>query len=101
MKLLLQESALSHSQELFDQADTSKDGKLQLGEVRDILRKSSEEYSHFAEHARFLDGYALSPPTILSTEEHHLKNPFFSISPCILWLEMMALLQELVDRLSL
>ncbi|CAL5221824.1 g4081 [Coccomyxa viridis] len=51
-----QEKALSHSQELFDQADTSKDGKLQLGEVRDILRKSSEEYSHFAEHARFLDG---------------------------------------------
>ena len=60
-RLLLQEKALSRSQELFDQADTSKDGKLQLGEVRDILRKSSEEYSHFAEHARFLDGYGPSP----------------------------------------
>ncbi|KAK9914887.1 hypothetical protein WJX75_001929 [Coccomyxa subellipsoidea] len=51
-----QEKALSHSEELFDQADVSKDGKLQLSEVRDILRRSSEEYSHFAEHARFLDG---------------------------------------------
>ena len=51
-----QEKALSHSAELFDRADTSKDGKLQLGEVREILRKSSEDYSHFAEHARFLDG---------------------------------------------
>lgn len=54
-----QEKALSHSAELFDRADTSKDGKLQLGEVREILRKSSEDYSHFAEHARFLDGCAL------------------------------------------
>ena len=60
LRLLPQEKALSRSQELFDQADTSKDGKLQLGEVRDILRKSSEEYSHFAEHARFLDGCGLS-----------------------------------------
>ena len=55
----VQEKALSHSAELFDRADTSKDGKLQLGEVREILRKSSEDYSHFAEHARFLDGCAL------------------------------------------
>ncbi len=55
---LVQEKALSHSEELFDQADVSKDGKLQLSEVRDILRKSSEDYSHFAEHARFLDGCA-------------------------------------------
>ena len=55
----VQEKALSHSAELFDAADTSKDGKLQLGEVREILRKSSEDYSHFAEHARFLDGCAL------------------------------------------
>ncbi|CAL8468285.1 g7825 [Coccomyxa elongata] len=51
-----QEKALSHSEELFDAADTSKDGRLQLSEVRSILRKSSEDYSHFAEHARFLDG---------------------------------------------
>lgn len=55
----LQEKALSHSEELFDSADVSKDGRLQLSEVRDILRKSSKEYSHFAEHARFLDGCAL------------------------------------------
>ncbi|EIE19302.1 nucleotide-binding domain-containing protein [Coccomyxa subellipsoidea C-169] len=54
--LPLESKALSHSEELFDQADVSKDGKLQLSEVRDILRKSSEDYSHFAEHARFLDG---------------------------------------------
>lgn len=52
----MQEKALSHVEELFDKADTSKDGKLQLGEIRDILRKSSDDYSHFAEHARFLDG---------------------------------------------
>ena len=51
-----QEKALAHSEELFDAADTSKDGRLQLGELRDVLRKSSEQYSHFAEHARFLDG---------------------------------------------
>ena len=54
--LNMQEKALSHVEELFDKADTSKDGKLQLGEIRDILRKSSDDYSHFAEHARFLDG---------------------------------------------
>ena len=36
-------------------ADISKDGKLQLSELRWLLRKSSEEYSHFAEHARFLE----------------------------------------------
>ena len=53
-----QEKALAHSEELFDAADTSKDGRLQLGELRDVLRKSSEQYSHFAEHARFLDGCA-------------------------------------------
>jgi hypothetical protein len=51
-----QGKALEHSEELFDRADTSGDGKLQLSELRDVLRKSSEEYSHFAEHARFLDG---------------------------------------------
>ncbi len=57
MKLVSsQEKALSHAEELVDKADTSKDGKLQLGEIRDILRQSSDDYSHFAEHARFLDG---------------------------------------------
>jgi hypothetical protein len=29
---------------------------LSLGELRDMLREHSREYSHFAEHARFLDG---------------------------------------------
>lgn len=61
---VVQEKALSHSEELFDQADVSKDGKLQLSEVRDILRRSSEEYSHFAEHARFLDGCAARPLSV-------------------------------------
>ena len=50
-----QSKALEHSEELFDVADISKDGKLQLSELRWLLRKSSEEYSHFAEHARFLE----------------------------------------------
>ena len=31
---------------------------LSLGELRDMLREHSREYSHFAEHARFLDGHA-------------------------------------------
>ena len=68
-----QEKALSHSAELFDRADTSKDGKLQLGEVREILRKSSEDYSHFAEHARFLDGCALPRHTVVTRCRNTLK----------------------------
>ena len=68
-----QEKALSHSAELFDRADTSKDGKLQLGEVREILRKSSEDYSHFAEHARFLDGCAL-PRHTAPVAVHNLRH---------------------------
>ena len=42
--------------ELFTQADINKDGKLQLSELRMMLNNASSQYSHFAEHARFLDG---------------------------------------------
>ena len=42
--------------ELFAQADINKDGKLQLSELRMMLNNASKQYSHFAEHARFLDG---------------------------------------------
>ena len=37
---VMQEKALSHSEELFDKADTSKDGKLQPGNIRHILLSS-------------------------------------------------------------
>ena len=74
-----QEKALSHSAELFDRADTSKDGKLQLGEVREILRKSSEDYSHFASSTPASSTGALCHVTLL--QQVHLpcnKWPAFS-----------------------
>ena len=43
-------------QELFQKADKDKDGKLTFSELRDILWDGSKDYSHLAEHARFLDG---------------------------------------------
>ena len=44
--------------QLFAEADINKDGKLQLSELRSMLNSASKQYSHFAEHARFLDGCA-------------------------------------------
>lgn len=46
--------------QLFAEADINKDGKLQLSELRALLTKASNQYSHFAEHARFLDGCGLA-----------------------------------------
>ncbi len=43
-------------QELFQKADKDGDGKLTFSELRQILWEGSQEYSHLAEHARFLDG---------------------------------------------
>ena len=43
-------------QELFQKADKDRDGKLTFSELRQILWEGSKEYSHLAEHARFLDG---------------------------------------------
>ena len=37
-------------------ADKDRDGKLTFSELRQILWEGSKEYSHLAEHARFLDG---------------------------------------------
>ena len=52
----VQPRAMQMAGELFTQADINKDGKLQLSELRMMLNKASSQYSHFAEHARFLDG---------------------------------------------
>lgn len=46
-------------QDLFEAADTNKDGYLQLDELRDMLRSASKQYSHLEEHATFLDKYAV------------------------------------------
>lgn len=53
----LQEKALAHAEELFLAADTSKDGNIQLSELRDILRQASKKYPQLYEHAVFLDRY--------------------------------------------
>ncbi len=57
--------------ELFHQADINKDGKLQLSELRSMLNNASKQYSHFAEHARFLDGCARNQ---LSSFSHYGKG---------------------------
>ena len=44
---------------------------LSLGELRDMLREHSREYSHFAEHARFLDGCGGCPVTIPTASAAH------------------------------
>eukprot|EP00884_Botryococcus_braunii_P007779 jgi/Botrbrau1/17001/Bobra.49_2s0060.1 len=50
-----QDKALDRVPELFDRADTNKNGVLELQELQDLLREASKEYSHFEEHSRFLD----------------------------------------------
>lgn len=51
-----QAKSLDKAVELFEAADVNKDGKLQLAELRAVLSSASKEFSHLAEHARFLDG---------------------------------------------
>ncbi|KAK9830323.1 hypothetical protein WJX72_011009 [[Myrmecia] bisecta] len=51
-----QERALDHVGELWERADVDKDDKLQLLEIRNILRDASARFPQFEEHARFLDG---------------------------------------------
>lgn len=46
-----QERALDHAEELFEQADTNKDGVLSAHEVRGLIRTAKERYPHLAEHA--------------------------------------------------
>ena len=51
----MQPKALDYSDELFESADTNKDNKLTLAELRDLMNQASKRYSHLEEHARFLD----------------------------------------------
>jgi len=51
----MQPKALDHSSELFESADTNKDDKLTLAELRQLMSQASKQYSHLEEHARFLD----------------------------------------------
>ena len=53
-----QPKSLDKATELFDRADTNNDGKLTLKELAGVLKSASQEYSHLAEHVRFLDGCA-------------------------------------------
>ena len=52
---VLQPKALDRSAELFESADSNKDDKLTLAELRQLLGQASKEYSHLEEHARFLE----------------------------------------------
>jgi NADH:ubiquinone reductase (non-electrogenic) len=53
-----QPRALERAEELFVAGDTNGDGRLSLRELRDLLRGASSEFSHFEEHAQFLDSRA-------------------------------------------
>uniref|UniRef100_A0A7S3QLS1 NADH:ubiquinone reductase (non-electrogenic) n=1 Tax=Dunaliella tertiolecta TaxID=3047 RepID=A0A7S3QLS1_DUNTE len=50
-----QPKALSYCEELFDQADKDHDNTLTIEELRQILLKGSERFSHLREHAEYLD----------------------------------------------
>uniref|UniRef100_A0A383VLR6 NADH:ubiquinone reductase (non-electrogenic) n=1 Tax=Tetradesmus obliquus TaxID=3088 RepID=A0A383VLR6_TETOB len=50
-----QPRALQRADELFEQADTNKDGLVGLKELQALLTEASKEFSHLEEHARFLE----------------------------------------------
>ncbi|GIL56627.1 hypothetical protein Vafri_11967 [Volvox africanus] len=50
-----QPKALDYAEQLFDAADTNKDGKLNLQELKQLLNDASKEFSHLEEHARYFD----------------------------------------------
>ncbi|GIM04019.1 hypothetical protein Vretimale_8656 [Volvox reticuliferus] len=50
-----QPKALDYAEQLFDGADTNKDGKLSLQELKQLLNDASKEFSHLEEHARYFD----------------------------------------------
>ena len=53
-----QQRALDAAEELFVEANINNDGRLQLSELRSVLRKASQRFSHLAEHATFLESRA-------------------------------------------
>ncbi len=55
LHVLMQPKALDHSSDLFESADTDKDDRLTLAELRHLMNQASKQYSHLEEHARFLD----------------------------------------------
>jgi NADH:ubiquinone reductase (non-electrogenic) len=55
-----QPRALERAEQLFEQGDSDGDGRLTLRELRGLLKTASSEFSHFEEHARFLDQRANS-----------------------------------------
>lgn len=42
-------------QEIFDAADTDKDGLLSCKDMASAMQKASKEYSHLEEYSRYLD----------------------------------------------
>ncbi|KAF6266031.1 hypothetical protein COO60DRAFT_1633095 [Scenedesmus sp. NREL 46B-D3] len=50
-----QPRALQRADDLFEQADTNKDGLVGLKELQALLTEASKEFSHLEEHARFLE----------------------------------------------
>ena len=72
-----QGKALAKAKDLFWEADKDGNGVLSMGELRDMLREHSREYSHFAEHARFLDGCgadACALPSLAAGYPWHARN---------------------------
>ena len=64
----VQGKALAKAKDLFWEADKDGNGVLSMGELRDMLREHSRKYSHFAEHARFLDGCCANAPALQSLD---------------------------------
>lgn len=50
-----QPRALQRADELFEQADVDKNGRVSLEELQRLMEAASKEYSHFEEHAKFLE----------------------------------------------
>lgn len=60
--LVTQEKAVERVSELFERADSNKDGQLTMEELRVLMKTASKEYPHLQEHSRFLEGYAWCSP---------------------------------------
>ena len=53
----VQEKAVERVSELFERADTNRDGQLSMEELRVLMKTASKEYPHLEEHSRFLEGW--------------------------------------------